>query len=178
MNNPEKVEDPYDVYVNAAGEIVDTIASRAKTHGPPELFAETYAGLLNAYLRPVVMSGRAILPADVFVILDLLKTARIACGGPQPDHFHDKLGYSLLGKVHIDQVMARGEVLRREQEAARKAQEGPEAKEAPEPRMRGNPALAHLREGRECPLCGSDGPQCLADGEPCVYTRAPTGAAQ
>lgn len=160
MNNPKKVEDPYDVYVNAAGEIVDTIVARAKTHGPPELFAETYAGLLNAYLRPVVMSGRAILPADVFVILDLLKTARIACGGPQPDHFHDKLGYSLLGKVHIDQVLARGKAVQEAQKAAQAPQEVPlRDPEWRVPETTGMCLGCHAERGQPC---------LAPEGEPCM----------
>lgn len=93
-------------YTNAAARVVQTIAARDTTHGDPELFAQTFAIMLNAYLRPVVVSGRPLVDADVFVLLDLMKTCRIAVGGIHPDHFLDKAGYGVLGLVAADPVRA------------------------------------------------------------------------
>jgi hypothetical protein len=98
---------PIQDYADAGQSVVHTIAERGATHGDPEVFAQTFADFLNTYLRPLVSSGRPLTPADAFVVLDLMKVARIATGGPAPDHFRDMAGYGLLGLVHVVRVTER-----------------------------------------------------------------------
>lgn len=113
----------YGIYRAAAEDVADTIEGRDGTHGSPEAFGATFAALLNAYLRPIVAAGRPISPADGFVVLDLMKSARIAVGGPSPDHFRDKAGYGLLGFVHTETVIAAGRAAQAAKDGAQAALE-------------------------------------------------------
>lgn len=121
---------PYDDFMHAGSDVLRTILERDQTHGDPEAFGATFARMLAAYLAPIVSSGRPIGPADAFVVLDLMKTARIAAGGHHPDHYRDKAGYGLLGLVHVQRAFA---AVRAQQEAAQDDPEPPEAADAPEP---------------------------------------------
>lgn len=129
----------YGIYRAAAEDVADTIEGRDSTHGSPEAFGATFAALLTAYLRPIVAAGRPISPADGFVVLDLMKSARIAVGGPSPDHFRDKAGYGLLGFVHTEAVIAAGR-------AAQAAKDGQEARSATDTRQE---VPTHVREATQ-----------------------------
>lgn len=119
---PEYLDD----YVGAAGHVVKIIGARDDTHGDPEAFGSTFAAMLEAYMRPALASGRRLGPADGFVVLDLMKSARIAVGGVHPDHFADKAGYGLLGLVHAARAFAT-------LQAHQDAQNAPAPAAAPEP---------------------------------------------
>lgn len=152
----------YDLYADLAGRVVDTITERHITHGNPETFGECFAGLLTAYMRPVVQSGRPFLPADSFIVLDLLKTARIACGGVHLEHFHDKVGYALLGQAHVARINALAAERQAAMEAAAEAtRTAPEAPEAP--------------EGDGVPRAPSGAPLVMDDMPPCQPAVAPRG---
>jgi hypothetical protein len=122
---------PYEDYLHAGNDVLRTILERDQTHGNPEAFGATFAPMLQAYLRAVVAAGRPIGPADAFVVLDLMKTARIAVGGHHPDHYRDKAGYGLLGLVHVARAFAAVQA----QQAAQEARQEAEARmpRAPEP---------------------------------------------
>jgi hypothetical protein len=119
----ETTRHPIHDYADAGQNVVATIAERGATHGDPEAFGQTFADFLNAYMRPVVASGRPFTPADAFVVLGLMKAARTAIGGPQADHFRDMAGYGVLGLVHFNRRVeankARAEAAAAAEEAAR-----------------------------------------------------------
>jgi hypothetical protein len=136
---------PVQDYSDAALGVVTTIAERGATHGDPEVFGVTFAAFLGAYLAPIVSGGRPVTVADAFVVLDLMKTARIAAGGPSAVHFHDKAGYAILGEVHMDRVAAAGEARRAAQAspvAPSEADSGLPGGMSEEAYQRGEPAPA------------------------------------
>jgi hypothetical protein len=120
---PDNAPQYMDDYSQAAAAVADVIADRDRTHGDPELFGATFAAMLNAYLIPAFSRAGQLGPADSFVILDLMKSARIACGGPHPAHFTDKAGYGLLGLVHTSRAFA---MLKAHQDAQNGPVPGPE----------------------------------------------------
>jgi hypothetical protein len=129
---------PYmDDYEHAAAHVADIIGTRDGTHGDPEAFGATFAAMLQAYLRPVVLSGRPVSTPDAFVVLGLMKAARVACGGPHPDHFADAAGYGLLGLVHtqraFDMVHAHPVAAAECPAAADRMPRAPEPEAAPAP---------------------------------------------
>jgi hypothetical protein len=129
---------PYDDFMRAGSDVLNTILERDQTHGDPEAFGATFARMLAAYLTPIVSSGRPIGPADGFIVLDLMKTARIASGGHHPDHYRDKAGYGLLGMVHVQRAFAAVQA----QQAAPEPEDAPEA--TPEPAPAADPLAAAI----------------------------------
>lgn len=127
----------YGTYQSAADDVAKTIFDRDGTHGDPIAFALCYAGLVNAFLRPIVAAGRLVSPADALVLLDLMKTARIAVGGAHPDHFRDKAGYAVIGLAHVSAVFAQGAAM----EAAAAPQAPEDAPAALDPLRGANPDM-------------------------------------
>lgn len=115
---PEAEPNPWDY---AAHGVVQTIEGRMGLHGNPDIFADTFAGMLQAYLMPLVASQRPVTSADALAVLALLKVARMATGGPSMEHFHDIAGYGILGEVHVGKVMAYARGRREAQEADERA---------------------------------------------------------
>ena len=59
---------------------------------------QAIAGFWTTYLEARgLLAGKALQPADVAMMMDLLKTSRFATGGYKEDTFVDKGGYSALG---------------------------------------------------------------------------------
>lgn len=119
---------PLDEMASIAGEVVGNIAQRVEIDGIPDEFAHTLAGLLSAYLLPVMMRRRVITPADALVVMDLVHTARVAVVGPQPQLFRDKVATALIGAQHVGEVFRRGIEAQRVQKEAAERQE-PSAEE-------------------------------------------------
>lgn len=71
-------------------EAILTIENREYSHGNYEENLKTAADLFSVYLNKNIM------PADVCVLLTLLKISRIKCGEPKKDHFVDICGYTAL----------------------------------------------------------------------------------
>lgn len=151
MSADKDTSKTYGDYTEAALGVAETIESRDDIHGNPDTFAMCFAGMLQAYMRPLVQAGRPVSPADALVILDLMKTARIAVGGPHPEHFHDKAGYALLAQVHVARTIEAGR-------AAQAAPAMPSASVGFEVAPAGdapiNPAPMVLPEGAEWPISG------------------------
>lgn len=78
-----------------AGSIVN--ADRKDDYGDALDSFRSIAGLWNAYLRARGLMSAELLPSDVAMLMDLLKTSRFATGGYKADTFVDKVGYSALG---------------------------------------------------------------------------------
>jgi|DEB0MinimDraft_10_1074344.scaffolds.fasta_scaffold02330_10 hypothetical protein len=71
---------------------------RAKQHGDYELNHANIAALWNAYLRIRREPGAELTPADVALMMALLKVARTQLGGFNPDDYCDAAAYLDLAR--------------------------------------------------------------------------------
>ena len=72
------------------------LKDRNATHGNPEDNFKTIAGLCNVYLTARGMKVD-LQPYDIAIIMDLVKTSRIATSPDKEDHWVDKAGYAACG---------------------------------------------------------------------------------
>ena len=80
-----------------AGKIVN--ADRKDDYGDALDSFRSIAKFWTSYLqaRGMLLPMLSITPADVAMMMDLLKTSRFATGGYKADSFVDKVGYAALG---------------------------------------------------------------------------------
>ncbi len=79
-----------DAVVELLSKSIEIVQERNKTHGNYlENFQHT-ADLWSAYLQTPIA------PAQVGVLMALLKFSRENCGSSDPDHFRDAVGYCAL----------------------------------------------------------------------------------
>jgi hypothetical protein len=83
-----------------AAEAVEIVSKgRRQAYGAPERSFESIARLWNAYLRNrrIIADDGLIGAVDVALMMDLLKTARLANDPAHRDSWADKVGYALCG---------------------------------------------------------------------------------